>query len=630
MRLSVFWSPFLVLGFAPWSVLSAPDVNSTWGQIQGVDKVSKDGLPYFGYYGIPYAKPPTSNLRFRRPEPHPGVADVFNATAYGYACPSLQITNSSLSDEDCLTLNVFLPNSTEVSSQTPVMVWIHGGGFMAGSAEEYEPWKLVTETGVIVVTIQYRLGIFGFISTGNDVAPGNYGLWDQHLALQWIKTNIEAFGGDSNNITIIGESAGAASVAYHVLYPGSKGLFQRAVLQSGAVTPVWGYKRNPVATLMLVARAADCLTEDTDPIALQKLIMNCLRNLTADTLLRASVIHGSMAHNLLFLSWLPTMDGVFIHDEPAKLMSDHTFLSTTVLKDVDVLVGVNNNEGGMMYDIAVMFDRLLNTTYVNEIFRPTPYYTDILPQITNLTLGQHNPVVDDVIGFTYTYPRPDANVSLPHYQVFDTYGDPAFYVPAILFSRVHAMLKTDKKTYLYLFDHYPSFTEDSPVKGMVHGMDIMYLFGQLDRENRNISQEEFKLADNFTAFIGAFAKSSDPNSVLEMQIGTPWPEFDAMSEHYLSFNTNMSIQEHLYSKRASLWLDLVPMLNEAPSPTSPTTTQTSVPTSSPPPECSDDSRVAVIAMGSTLGALVLAFVITIVCFCIKARSSDDQQSFSLY
>ncbi|XP_067659463.1 carboxylesterase 1C-like [Haliotis asinina] len=630
MKPYVFWCPFLALGFAHWLVLSAPEVNSTWGQIQGVDKVSKDGVPYFGYYGIPYAKPPTGDLRFSKPEPHPGMTDVFNATVYGYVCPSLQIINSTLSDEDCLTLNVFLPNATEVSSQTPVMVWIHGGGFVIGSAEQYEPWKLVTETGVIVVTIQYRLGIFGFISTGNDVAPGNYGLWDQHLALQWVKTNIEAFGGDTNNITIIGESAGAASVAYHVLYPGSKGLFQRAVLQSGAVTSVWGYKRNPLETLVLVAKAANCSIEDTDPIALQKHIMKCLRTLSVDILLRASVIRGSMAHNMMFLPFLPTMDGVFIHDDPTKLMSDHTFLSRTVMKDVDVLVGVNNNEGGILYDVAVMFDRLLNTTYVSDIFQQAPYYTDILPQVTNLTLGQHNPAVDDVIGFTYTYPRPDTNVSLPHYQVFDTYGDPAFYVPAILFCRVHGMLKTDKKTYLYLFDHYPSFTVNSPVKGMVHGMDIMYLFGQLDRTNRNISQEEFQLADNFTAFIGAFAKSGDPTSVLETQLETPWPEFDVVSEHYLSFNTNMSIRGHLYSKRASLWLDLVPKLNGGPSPTSPTTTQTSVPTSTPPSPCPADSRVAIIAMGSTLGALVLAFIITIVCFCIKARSSDDLQSFSLY
>ncbi|XP_071109078.1 cholinesterase-like [Haliotis cracherodii] len=525
MRLSVLW--LLVLGCVPWSVLSAPEVNATWGQIQGVDKVSKDGLPYFGYYGIPYAKPPTGNLRFNKPERHPGVNDVFNATAYGYACPSFKYMNLNLSDEDCLTLNVFLPNSTVWSTQTPVMVWIHGGGFMSGAAVEYEPWKLVTETGVIVVTIQYRLGIFGFISTGNDVAPGNYGLWDQHLALQWVKNNIEAFGGDSSNITIIGESAGAASVAYHVLYPESGGLFQRAVLQSGAATPVWAYKRNPMATLMLVAKAAGCMT---DSFAKPSNIMKCLRTQSVDKLLRSSVINGSMAHNLLVLSWLPTKDGKFIHDEPAKLMLNHTFLSSTVLKDVDVLVGVNNNEGGILYDVAVMFDRLLNTTYVKQLFQPAPYDTDVLPMVTNLTLGHHGPHVDDVIGFTYTYPRPNATMSLPQYQVFETYGDPAFYVPAILFSRVHYIFKADKKTYLYLFDHYPSFTRDSPVKGMVHGMDIRYLFGQLDPNNTNITSEEYQLADNFTAFIGAFAKSGDPNSVLETQLAMPWPEFDVSNE----------------------------------------------------------------------------------------------------
>ncbi|XP_048250725.1 acetylcholinesterase-like [Haliotis rufescens] len=383
-----------------------------------------------------------------------------------------------------------------------------------------------------------------------------------------------------------------------------------------------------MATLMLVAKAADCMT---DSFAKPSDIMTCLRTQSVDKLLRSSVINSSMAHNLLVLSWLPTKDGKFIHDEPAKLMLNHTFLSSTVLKDVDVLVGVNNNEGGILYDLAVMFDRLLNTTYVKQLFQPAPYDTDVLPMVTNLTLGHHDPHVDDVIGFTYTYLRPNATMSLPQYQVFETYGDPAFYVPAILFSRVHDMFKTDKKTYLYLFDHYPSFTRDSPVKGMMHGMDIRYLFGQLDSNNTNITSEEYQLADKFTAFIGAFAKSGDPNSVLETQLAMPWPEFDVSNEYYLSFNVNMSIGRHLYSKRASLWLDLVPRLNEGPSPVLQPTTHSSAPTSSPPsPGCPDNSRVAVIAMGSSLGALTVVLVVTVTCFCIKSRSSHDQQSFSLY
>lgn len=138
------------------------------------------------------------------------------------------------------------------------MVWIYGGGFFGGSAAGYTPSKLVTDGDVIVVVIQYRLGIFGFLSSGDEVVAGNYGLFDQTLALKWVKDNIRAFGGDPATITAFGESAGAGSIGFHLLSPYSRGLFQRAVQQSGTPLAFWAINKNPANNFYKLAQRTGC------------------------------------------------------------------------------------------------------------------------------------------------------------------------------------------------------------------------------------------------------------------------------------------------------------------------------------------------------------------------------------
>ena len=148
-----------------------------------------------------------------------------------------------------------------LAGSNSVMIWIHGGGFTVGSAIFYRPSELVTENDVIVVVIQYRLGVLGFLSSGDDVAPGNYGLMDQTLAIRWVKDNIRAFGGDPDSMTIFGESAGAASVGYQVLSPMSRGLFSRAILQSGTPLTRWAFNEDPVKDFYDLANKTGCLGE---------------------------------------------------------------------------------------------------------------------------------------------------------------------------------------------------------------------------------------------------------------------------------------------------------------------------------------------------------------------------------
>ncbi|XP_046564552.1 cholinesterase 1-like [Haliotis rubra] len=622
--------------------MDAPEINSTWGYIQGVERTSREGQPYFGYYGIPYAKPPVGDLRFRKPQPHPGVSDIFNATSYGLPClqrsPMLPLNFSfPAMSEDCLTLNVFLPNTTDVSSSVPVMVWIHGGGFVYGSASLYEPWQLVTKGDVIVVTIQYRLGIFGFFSTGNDVAPGNYGLWDQHLALQWVKTNIEAFGGDSNNITIIGESAGAASVAYHVLYPGSKGLFQRAVLQSGAATSLWAINRNDLFVAMYVGYILGCRGGSGDAKSRQRAMVDCMRTNDSTRVLAYSYFGGTPAYEVIQYTWVPTIDGIFVKNDPQVLMRDITFLNTTCIKDIDVMVGANNNEGGLLLTSALAFDRAYNYTYATDIFKQKEFDTDILPTVTSLSLGASTPSINNIVSVEYTYPRPPSDQPLPQEQVLSTYGDPSFLVPGVLFARTHVLLNTSRKCYFYLFDHYPSFARDSPVKGMSHGVDTLYLFDlnpatvKMLGYSGNLTAEEYQVADTFVSFIADFAKTGNPNPTVEEKLGQAWPEFTMADQRYLSFTTNMSVRDHVYPRRVTLWLDIIPNLMKIPttSTTSSSSTSTTTPTTSAPSTWfgldAHTAEVTILALIVTLCVVGLLLVIIAMCYCLKRRKLGNER-----
>ena len=191
-----------------------------------------------------YAQPPVDSLRFRPPQPYIYEEGTYELEA-GSNVTCVQKGNGMvIGDEDCLMLNIYVPEKVFVddSEKLTVMVWIHGGGLQAGTYVygRYGP-KHFMEKDIVIVSINYRLGPLGFFSMGDSDVPGNQGLLDQNMAMTWVKKNIEYFGGNSNKITIFGESAGALSVALHLTSPMSQGLFQRAILQSGtALAPLWG------------------------------------------------------------------------------------------------------------------------------------------------------------------------------------------------------------------------------------------------------------------------------------------------------------------------------------------------------------------------------------------------------
>ncbi|KAF7281906.1 hypothetical protein GWI33_004067 [Rhynchophorus ferrugineus] len=209
------------------------------GKVQGSEFVSSGGAVYYSWRGIPYAKPPLGDLRFDPPQKPDPWSGILNATESGPACiyASTYPTDplpSAGNDEDCLTISVYSPGNSGTNDTLPVLVWIYGGGFVSGNSDFnfYDPSPFLDDN-VIVVSFNYRLGVFGFLSTGDEVISGNSGLKDQLLALNWTKNNIINFGGDPDRITIFGQSAGSRSVSYHIISPKSSGLFNAAIMESG-------------------------------------------------------------------------------------------------------------------------------------------------------------------------------------------------------------------------------------------------------------------------------------------------------------------------------------------------------------------------------------------------------------
>ncbi|XP_066150488.1 esterase FE4-like [Euwallacea fornicatus] len=228
-------------------VVNAIVVDLPDGKIEGLTNTTLNGTPFHSFLALRYAEPPVGSLRYKPPEPVQPWNDTYNATTEKSICYQLA-TNSDLENEDCLFLNVFTPkNLTSFAPDLAVLAWIHGGGFVSGSGYMsfggFGP-KFFMDSNVVLVTLNYRLGAFGFLSTGDEVISGNFGLKDQVLALKWIRKNIKYFGGDPEKITIFGQSSGGSSVGYHLLSPLSKGLYRAAILQSGSSLSPMAYQRN--------------------------------------------------------------------------------------------------------------------------------------------------------------------------------------------------------------------------------------------------------------------------------------------------------------------------------------------------------------------------------------------------
>ncbi|CAG7713561.1 unnamed protein product [Allacma fusca] len=262
-------------------------VETSNGLIAGSLELTRLNRTYHSFKGIPFAKPPVGELRFESPQPPTNWTGILNTTQFNSGC-----SQATFGSEDCLYLNVFSPKVDDGFSKAPlpVLVYIHGGFFQSVSAWMYEAGYILDED-VILVTINYRLHSLGFLNTADGLVKGNMGLKDMTMALQWVQENIGNFGGDAKRVTIFGQSAGGAAVHYLLLTNSTKGLFSKAISQSGVATKLWSIQPQPLESATLLAQRLNCSTNTTE------VMVACLKRVDASLISRYSSLSGGEVKN---------------------------------------------------------------------------------------------------------------------------------------------------------------------------------------------------------------------------------------------------------------------------------------------------------------------------------------------
>ncbi|XP_041459803.1 acetylcholinesterase-like [Lytechinus variegatus] len=519
-------------------------VNFTEEDYIGVDK------SFDVYLGVPFADPPR---RFKPPVAKQPWNEPLIVQEFKPAC--IQVLGLYLGpvSEDCLYLNIYSPNPKPTNAA--VMVWIHGGGFIVGTANDndYNGIPLAAVGDVIVVTINYRLAVFAKFTTKDAEAPGNVGMLDQVAALQWIYDNIEAFGGNKDKITIFGESAGGASVDYLTLSKRSRHLFTQAIIQSGSTAPDWSFDPRQAEMEVQDARnLGEALGCDTSP---SSALIACLETKTPDDILNASL----PAYAFCPLS----VDGNFLDDTPANLYKNNDF------KRCPVLTGVNRDEGTLFLItlfLTMPTDNLdlprpeVNITGLNELIRAimAPYgVTDdgliaaISQQYTDWSIVEN----------------PSANM-MPSFIEFA--GDQGFACPSDQFARYHAAV--GDTVFKYFMTHEPScsiFAGYPDWFGAGHGEEITFMFGLPfvehlpDRCLDQMTDDEKKLSVKMMKFWTNFAKYGDPTFNAEPTEGLGnWPPFTIPELSYKEMSLDLGVGRALKAKQCHFWNEYFPKLQD--------------------------------------------------------------------
>lgn len=456
---------------------SAKPVLIESGALEGV---TKDGLT--AYLGVPFAAPPVGELRWREPQRVAPWQGTRQSTSFAAACMqngvSMPGEKPPMTSEDCLYLNIWSP-AKALGDRLPVFVWIHGGGYMNGSASMPLYWgDRLASRGVVVVTIAYRLGPLGFLAHPELTAEsarrssGNYGLHDQIAALEWIQRNIPAFGGDPQRVTIAGQSAGAMSVSMLMASPRAKGLFHRAIGQSGGV-----FEPVHIAPSYLLANAE----RDGEKYvsSLKATSVAELRKRPAADLLAGTA--GSVSH--------PVVEPYVLPAAPYD-----AFVSGSYNK-VPILVGFNAEEARALADVSAVKAETFAADIERSFGPLPPSIVSAYPHLTDAQAQQARLDLERDLRFGWD-----------------------MWTWARLQSR-------QERAFFYYFTQKPPFPKGSIHDGWgaSHFAELWYMFDHLDQNAWDWSATDRKLAQLMARYWTNFAKGGDPNGE-----GLPlWPSFDS-------------------------------------------------------------------------------------------------------
>lgn len=590
---------------APDDPLSGPLVRVEQGVLLGAHRLTHyDAIPYFSFQGIPYAKPPLGELRFKAPLPPDSWSDVRPALEEGHMCcqphteiywmppevnkltmpsarrawniasslPRLwgQIRRFWAQQEDCLFLNVYTKqiraeaadaeddDDIATAKLSPVVVFIHGGGFYTGTANShiYGPDFLLRED-VVLVTVQYRLGALGFLAPGSQDAPGNAGLRDQAMALKWVRRNIRRFGGDPASVTLLGHSAGAASVHYHTMSPGSRGLFHRAVQLSGTALNSWAYA-SPAESSHRARRLASllgcggrCATPDG--------LVAFLRTKAPRELIDASynVFDNLETAAGQISPFVPTLDDAtsgttndttaFLRSSPEEVMagrSPHYW-------PVPTLVGQNDAEGMIVLLPDIITQEMAPSAHNAALLEED--FERVVPTELGLARGSvESRLVADMMRKHYL--QGEAISGRETETFVKIYGDLMFSIGLGRYMRaLHRISPQPTFFYFFSFDGRLSVVKKlvrGELPGVSHGDELGYLFPveMMPAEDIRPGDVDLLVRDRWTRMVANFAKFGSPTAapteaVVDAVLNVSWPTSTPSRPRHVDIGASMQLRD---------------------------------------------------------------------------------------
>ncbi|QDZ24917.1 type B carboxylesterase [Chloropicon primus] len=470
------------------------------------------------FLGIPFAQPPVNELRFASPVPPTPWTETLNATEFAPGCPQMcklpDLMCPDKQSEDCLYLNVYIPDKTPPKGGWPVYVFIHGGSFFegAGGCVAYNGLQFARAGDLILVNLNYRLGALGWLTHKTEI-KGNFGLQDQRLALQWVQDNIQLFGGNKDQVTVGGESAGAMSVISHLVSPLSKGLFHRAIVESGPLSiPFIQYGRDNKYYTQFI-EDAQCLDAQN--------VTECLRSKKLETLvdIQESIVVVPLPQPIHYvLPWMPTYGNEEIPIHPYLAYKNGEMQSK-----VPLLTGSNREDGRPFIYAAVGFpldyeayDLALFALFGTHMFRVAQMYAKYT--------GEDNRIALQQLATDYLFTCPSRFMA----KSFRAQGLPTF---------------TYNFGYGYTSDFWGPYAFCCEGHSC-HGVELPFVFDLFAEPSmkylkRTRSDEELGLHTQSYWIDFVTAKSLDESSVLKPKSQVPWPQFDQQSRVWMNFTDTM-------------------------------------------------------------------------------------------
>ncbi|KAK4880603.1 hypothetical protein RN001_008749 [Aquatica leii] len=519
------------------------------GILKGTIKETRNGRQFLAFQGIPYAEPPIGKLRFKEPLPGKPWEKMLDATKEHAMCIQFDIfvRNYTLDgDENCLYLNVYTPKVSK-DKLLPVIFYIHGGGFVKGSANPslWGPYLLL-DKDVVFVAANYRLGALGFLSTGDSVVPGNNGLKDQSLALRWTKNNIKQFGGNPEKITVAGQSAGAASAYFHLLSPLSRDIPYAAISVSGITPTLWSLAQEGEEKRVTkqLAKALNCPTDSSEAI------INCLRKVSAHDIVQKAVDFMVFNYDpaLIYKPVIETYsENAFLSEHPIQI------IESGKMAQIPFMNGLTTEDGAIKSSAIYDDYRFIEELNAN-FFKCLSYF------LSYDEVQFDTDYISEAVREFY-FNGTDVNNQTKS-ELTNSVTDSMFLFPQRSISLLHSKYSL-KPVYFYLFGYKGStsfskrYGDPDHDYGVCHCDDLLYLVPN-SYVNYKPSLEDIKMTDVMTTLWYNFASTGNPTPKLDSLINTKWDPVlsDGVEYYYIKDSKTFEMKKNLYEERFQFWKKL--------------------------------------------------------------------------